>query len=94
MHESSDTPSAAATVADHAITHDASVTAATEDSCPVQWRGRQAIATLPDYIDVSNASQIGEELRSLINCGATELIADMTATVSCDHSGADAMVHA
>ena len=50
--------------------------------------------TLPDYIDTSNASQIGKELHSLINGGATELIADMTATVSCDHSGADVIVHA
>jgi anti-anti-sigma factor len=50
--------------------------------------------TLPDYIDASNASQIGEELHSLINGGATELIADMTATISCDHSGADVIVHA
>jgi anti-anti-sigma factor len=94
MHDSSDTPSATATLADLAIPHRASVTAATEDSCPVQWRGRQAVVTLPDHIDVWNASQIGEELLSLINGGATELIADMTATVSCDHSGADAIVDA
>jgi anti-anti-sigma factor len=60
----------------------------------VQWQSRQAIVTLPDYIDASNASQIGEDLHALINRGATELIADMTATVSCDYSGADAMVHA
>jgi anti-anti-sigma factor len=72
----------------------ASVAAAPNDSWPVQWRGRQAVVALPDYIDASNASQIAEELRLLINGGATELIADMTAIVSCDYSGADAMVHA
>ena len=35
-----------------------------------------------------------DELLSVINRGATALIADMTATVSCDHAGADAMVRA
>jgi anti-anti-sigma factor len=94
MHESPDTPSASAAIADLAIPHQASVTAAPDDSYPVQWEGRQAVVTLPDYIDASNASQIGQELRSIINGGATELIADMTATVSCDYSGADAIVHA
>jgi anti-anti-sigma regulatory factor len=94
MHESPDTPSASAAIADLAIPHQASVTAAPDDSYPVQWEGRQAVVTLPDYVDASNASQIGQELRSLINGGATVLIVDMTATVSCDHAGADAMVHA
>jgi anti-anti-sigma factor len=94
MHESSDTPSASAVIADLAIPHQASVTTAPDGRYPVQWQGRQAVVTLPDYIDASNASQIGEELHSLINGGATELIADMSATVSCDYSGADAMVHA
>jgi anti-anti-sigma factor len=45
-------------------------------------------------MDVSNASQVGEELLSVINHGATALIVDMTATVSCDHVGADAVVQA
>ncbi len=37
------------------------------------------------------ASQICEELLSVINHGATELIADMTATISCEHAGAAAV---
>ena len=94
MHESSDTRSAGAAIANLAIPCQAPVTAAPDGSYPVQWRGRQAVVTLPDHIDTSNASQIGEELHSLINSGATELIADMTATVSCDYSGADAIAHA
>ena len=65
-----------------------------EDIYPVQWTGRQAVVTLPDHIDVSNASQISEELLSLINRGAVALIADMTLTASCDHAGADAVVRA
>lgn len=56
--------------------------------------GRQAVVTLPEHIDVSNASQIREELLTVINRGAAAVIADMTATVSCDHAGADAVARA
>ena len=66
----------------------------TSDACPVQWAGRQAVVPLPEHIGLSNAGLIGEELLSVINCGATTLIADMTATISCDHAGADAVARA
>lgn len=62
------------------------------DTYPVRWRGGQAIVTLPEQIDVSNAGQIREELLSVINRGAAVLIADMTATLSCDHAGTDVLV--
>jgi anti-sigma B factor antagonist len=45
-------------------------------------------------MDASNAGQIGEELLSVINGGVTVLIADMTATIWCDHAGAGAVVRA
>ena len=61
---------------------------------PVQWSGRQAIVTLPEHIDASNSGQVREALLAVINRGATELVADMTATVSCDYGGADALVRA
>jgi anti-anti-sigma factor len=61
---------------------------------PVQWTGRQAQVVLPEHVDVSNAGQIREELLSVINQGADALIVDMTATVSCDHAGADAVARA
>jgi anti-anti-sigma factor len=64
------------------------------DSIPVRWTGQQAVVTLPEHIDVANAGQIREELLSVINRGATELVADMTATASCDHAGADAVARA
>jgi anti-sigma B factor antagonist len=57
----------------------------------VQWTGRQAVVTLPDHIDVSNADQIREELPAVIDRGAAALIMDMTAALSCDHTGADAV---
>ena len=64
------------------------------DTYPVRWMGRQAVVALPEHIDVSNAGQIREELLWVINRGAAALIADMTATLSCDHSGADAVMRA
>ena len=65
-----------------------------EDVYPVQWTRRQALIGLPEHIDVSNAGPIREELLTVINRGAEVLIVDMTATVSCDHAGADAMARA
>ena len=64
------------------------------DIYPVQWAGRRAMVTLPEHIDVYNAGPIREELLSVINRGAEALIVDMSATISCDHAGADAVVRA
>jgi anti-anti-sigma regulatory factor len=64
------------------------------DIYPVQWTGRRAVIAFPEHIDVSNAGQIREELLSVINRGAEALIADLTATISCDHAGAEAVVRA
>lgn len=65
-----------------------------EYSYPVRWAGQQVVVALPEHIDVSNAGQIREELLWVINRGAVALIADMTATVSCDHAGADVLLRA
>lgn len=65
-----------------------------EYTCPVQWAGRQAVVTLPAHIDGSNAGLIREQLLWLINRGAAELIVDLTETLSCDFSGADALARA
>ena len=65
-----------------------------EDTYPVRWSGRQALVALPEHIDVSNAGQIREELLAVINRGAEALIVDMTATISCDRAGADAVARA
>jgi anti-sigma B factor antagonist len=60
----------------------------------VRWAGRQAVVAFPEHMDVANAGQIQQGLLSVIDRGATALIADMTATISCDHAGADAVVRA
>lgn len=62
-----------------------------QDTYPVQWTGTQAVMTLPEHIDASNSGFVREQLLSLINEGADMLVADMTATVSCDHGGTDAL---
>jgi len=48
----------------------------TEDTCPVQWTGRQAVVTPPRDIDSSNADQIRERLLWVISRGAGVLVAD------------------
>ncbi len=65
-----------------------------EDRYLVRWAGRQAVVALPEHMEVANAGQIQQGLLSVIDRGATALIADMTATISCDHAGADAVVRA
>jgi hypothetical protein len=60
-----------------------------EDIDLVQWASQQAVVALPVHMDAFNAGHIREELLSAINGSATALIADMTATTSCDHVGAD-----
>jgi anti-sigma B factor antagonist len=65
-----------------------------EDTCPVRWTGRQAVVTLPECIDVSNADCVREQLLLVINRGAAVLIVDMAATVSCDYSGTDTLMRA
>ena len=64
------------------------------EAFPVEWTGQQAVVTLPEHIDVATAGQVRELLLSVINRGAAVLIADMTATQSCDHAGMDAMARA
>ena len=63
-------------------------------TCPVQWQGDQVVVTLPEQMDVSNAGQIREDLLWVINRGAAALVVNMTATISCDHAGADAVARA
>jgi anti-sigma B factor antagonist len=56
--------------------------------------GQQAVAKLPEHIGSSNADQIRDQLLWVINRGAAVLIADLTGTISCDYSGADALARA
>jgi anti-anti-sigma factor len=61
---------------------------------PVRWVGTVAVVALPEHIDASNSAEIREALLTLINRGASVVVADMTGTLSCDHGGADALMRA
>ena len=63
-------------------------------SAPTSAAADRRTITLPEHIGVSNAGPIREELLSVINRGAQALIADLTATISCDHADADALARA
>jgi anti-anti-sigma factor len=59
--------------------------------CPERWADRLAIVVLPEHFGLPNVDQIREQLLSVLNRGALVLIADLSATVSCDHAGSDAL---
>jgi anti-anti-sigma factor len=65
-----------------------------KDIYPVRWTGGWAVIVLPERIDVSNAGPIRDELLSVVSRGANALIADLTATISCDQAGAEALARA
>jgi anti-anti-sigma factor len=65
-----------------------------DDQFPVEWAGRQAIIACPERIDVSNVDLLRDRLLSVINRGPAVLIADLTATRSCDHAAVDAIARA
>jgi len=61
---------------------------------PVLWIGQTAVLTLPPEIDVTNADALREDMLSLLNQGASALIADMSTTTFCDSAGVSALVRA
>jgi anti-anti-sigma factor len=65
-----------------------------DDLFPATWMGRRAIVSFPGQVDISNVDQLRDRLLSVINRGATVLIADMTSTVSCDHAAVAAIARA
>jgi anti-anti-sigma factor len=54
----------------------------------------QRVVAFPEHVDVSNATQIGEELLTAFADGTAVVIADMSATVSFDGACADVMARA
>jgi len=71
----------------------ATVKGQVQGRCSVRWldHRRQAIAALPEHVDRSTSGPICEQLLTIINHGAETLIADMSATLSVDHAGTDAL---
>jgi anti-sigma B factor antagonist len=61
---------------------------------PVLWIGQVAVVTMPAEIDVTNADMVREELLSVLNQGASVLVADLSKTSFCDSAGVSALVRA
>ena len=55
------------------------------------WIGQAAAVTLPAEIDIGNADRVREDLLSVLNQGATLLIADLSTTTFCDSAGVSAL---
>jgi PAS domain S-box-containing protein len=51
---------------------------------PVAWSGRRAVVTFPVFVGGPEAARVGEQLLGALSQGAVTLIADMSATKSCD----------
>ena len=62
-----------------------------DDAYPVRWAGRQVIVAMPEHLGLPNAGAVRDRLLTLINRGPSVCIVDLSATVSCDHAGADAI---
>jgi anti-anti-sigma factor len=61
---------------------------------PAAWADPRAVVAFPEHVDVSNAGQIREQLATAFDRGAAVVIADMSATASCDDAGVDALARA
>jgi anti-anti-sigma factor len=65
-----------------------------EGTEPAAWEGQRAVVVFPEHVDVSTAAQVGEQLLAAFDRGAAVVIADMSATASCDGACVDAMASA
>jgi len=66
----------------------------TDGITPTEWTGRVAVVAFPDHVDAAAADSIIDQLLAALGNGAAVVIADMSATESCDRSGMDALLRA
>jgi anti-sigma B factor antagonist len=64
------------------------------ENLPVLWAGPQAVVTLPQEIDISNAGLVSDTLLAVLNRGVSALVADMTGTSFCACAGVSALARA
>lgn len=55
----------------------------------MRWLDRHALVTLPEHLEQSFATAVGEQLLTIIDGDVRVLILDMTGTAACDHVGGD-----
>jgi PAS domain S-box-containing protein len=63
----------------------------TEGIGPAAWSGRRAVVTFPAHVGRPEAAQAGEQLLGALSQGAVTLIADLSATRTCDPAVAGVM---
>jgi len=61
---------------------------------PAEWIGRHVVVALPEHIEGADAARVGDQLLNAIADGATVVVADLSATVSCDQAGIDVLSRA
>ena len=61
---------------------------------PVPGADGPTVVAFPEHVDVSNAAQVRARLLAAFDRGAAVVIADMSATASCDDVGVDALARA
>ena len=59
---------------------------------PAEWRGRLAVVTLPEEIDMSNGAAVQEGLLDLVAQRPETMVVDMSATTFCDSAGVRAVM--
>jgi anti-sigma B factor antagonist len=60
----------------------------------IRWEGERAVVSMPAEIDITNAHEIRQALRTAARHGAKVLIIDMSATTFCDSAGVQAIIDA
>ena len=56
----------------------------TDGIVPVAWSGRLAVVTFPEHVGLQDAARVGDQLAEALGQGAVTVVADMSATTSCD----------
>ena len=66
----------------------------TGEDLAVRWSGRHAVVTMPEEIDVTNASGVAAALAAVSGQSPEVITADLTATSFCDSAGIAALAGA
>jgi anti-sigma B factor antagonist len=60
----------------------------------ISWIDGVPVVSAPAEIDVTNAAQLGDALRSCADAGNGSLVVDMSTTTFCDSAGVEQLVRA
>jgi anti-anti-sigma factor len=66
----------------------------TDEIGPAEWTGPVTVVPFPDHLDASGAAGMSDRLRAAFSDGPAVLVADLSATSSCDRAGLDLLIRA